>query len=154
MRIMDVKLPGSGESDKMDWQNLERLTPADQVKFVIKDRADYEFRPRSSAARHRSRESPRCCSRPYAVLRSALSGRMDSGGSSRRSGSSVQNTFGQQMPEAYEVNARMPRAVVLLSGGLDSYTAAAVVGNEAVSCALTINYGQRHRREIEAARAS
>jgi 7-carboxy-7-deazaguanine synthase len=43
VRIMDVKCPGSSETDKMDWNNLERLTPADQVKFVIKDRADYEF---------------------------------------------------------------------------------------------------------------
>jgi 7-carboxy-7-deazaguanine synthase len=27
----------------MDWENLQRLTAADQVKFVLKDRADYEF---------------------------------------------------------------------------------------------------------------
>ena len=43
VRILDVKCPGSGESDKIDWHNLTRLTPADQVKFVIKDRGDYEF---------------------------------------------------------------------------------------------------------------
>ncbi|MGH9218201.1 MAG: radical SAM protein, partial [Vicinamibacterales bacterium] len=43
IRIMDVKCPGSGESDKMDWDNLKRVTRSDQVKFVIKDRADYEF---------------------------------------------------------------------------------------------------------------
>ena len=43
IRIMDVKCPGSGEADKTDWNNLQRLTPCDQVKFVIKDRADYEF---------------------------------------------------------------------------------------------------------------
>ena len=42
-RIMDVKCPGSGESAKNDWTNLEQLTPGDQVKFVVKDRADYEF---------------------------------------------------------------------------------------------------------------
>lgn len=47
-----------------------------------------------------------------------------------------------------------PRAVVLLSGGLDSYTAAAVAKRDGFSiCALTIRYGQRHAREIEAARA-
>ena len=45
------------------------------------------------------------------------------------------------------------RAVVLLSGGLDSYTAAAIVRAEGFTlCALTIQYGQRHAREIEAAR--
>ena len=43
VRIMDVKCPGSGEASKMDWGNLQRLTPADQVKFVIKDRDDYEY---------------------------------------------------------------------------------------------------------------
>lgn len=43
IRIMDVKCPGSGESEKMDWANLPRLTAADQVKFVIRDRQDYEF---------------------------------------------------------------------------------------------------------------
>ena len=45
------------------------------------------------------------------------------------------------------------RAVVLLSGGLDSYTAAAIAKADGYSlCALTIHYGQRHAREIEAAR--
>lgn len=43
IRVMDIKCPGSGESDKTDWDNLARLTRADQVKFVIADRADYEF---------------------------------------------------------------------------------------------------------------
>jgi 7-cyano-7-deazaguanine synthase len=45
-------------------------------------------------------------------------------------------------------------AVVLLSGGLDSYTAAALVGAQGYRLyALTVRYGQRHVREIEAARA-
>ena len=43
IRIMDIKCPGSGESAKNDWANLHRLTPRDQVKFVIADRADYEY---------------------------------------------------------------------------------------------------------------
>jgi len=44
-------------------------------------------------------------------------------------------------------------AVVLLSGGLDSYTAAAIAGGHGFTCyALTVSYGQRHRREIECAR--
>jgi 7-carboxy-7-deazaguanine synthase len=41
--ILDVKCPGSGESEQMDWGNLERLRPHDEVKFVIKDRIDYEY---------------------------------------------------------------------------------------------------------------
>jgi len=40
---MDVKCPGSGEAHRMDWSNLDRLSPIDEVKFVIRDRADYEY---------------------------------------------------------------------------------------------------------------
>jgi 7-cyano-7-deazaguanine synthase len=46
------------------------------------------------------------------------------------------------------------RAIALLSGGLDSYTAAAITRSEGfLLYALTIDYGQRHLREIESARA-
>ena len=41
--ILDVKCPGSGEAAHMDWENLARLRPHDEVKFVIADRADYEY---------------------------------------------------------------------------------------------------------------
>jgi len=48
----------------------------------------------------------------------------------------------------------MTRAVVLLSGGLDSYTAAAIAKSDGFTlCALTVHYGQRHAREVDAARA-
>ena len=48
----------------------------------------------------------------------------------------------------------MSRAVVLLSGGLDSYTAAAVAKRDGFTLsALSINYGQRHARELAASRA-
>jgi len=50
-KIVDVKCPGSGEADKNDWSNLERLAPHDEVKFVVTDRADYEF-ARDVMARH------------------------------------------------------------------------------------------------------
>ncbi|HEY0876644.1 MAG TPA: radical SAM protein [Vicinamibacterales bacterium] len=43
IRIMDVKCPGSGESHRNDWTNMDHLGPLDEVKFVIKDRTDYEF---------------------------------------------------------------------------------------------------------------
>ena len=49
--IMDVKCPGSGEAHRMDWANLDRLRPHDEVKFVIKDREDYDF-AREVLARH------------------------------------------------------------------------------------------------------
>ena len=51
IRIVDVKCPGSGESAKNHWENLELLTPRDEVKFVIRDRADYEY-ARDVVARH------------------------------------------------------------------------------------------------------
>jgi 7-cyano-7-deazaguanine synthase len=45
------------------------------------------------------------------------------------------------------------RAIVLLSGGLDSYTAAAIAKSEGFTInALTVRYGQRHAREIASAR--
>jgi 7-carboxy-7-deazaguanine synthase len=43
IRVVDVKCPASGESHRNDWGNLDRLAPHDEVKFVIQDRADYEF---------------------------------------------------------------------------------------------------------------
>jgi 7-carboxy-7-deazaguanine synthase len=49
--ILDIKCPGSGESDKTDWTNVERLRTHDEVKFVIKDRRDYEY-ARDVIARH------------------------------------------------------------------------------------------------------
>jgi len=51
IKIVDVKCPGSGESGRNDWANLSRLAPHDQVKFVVKDRADYEY-ARDIIARH------------------------------------------------------------------------------------------------------
>jgi 7-carboxy-7-deazaguanine synthase len=43
IKIVDVKCPGSGEAERMCWENLDLLAPHDEVKFVIKDRADYEY---------------------------------------------------------------------------------------------------------------
>ncbi len=41
--VMDLKTPGSGESDKNLYENIQRLDQNDQVKFVIQDREDYEW---------------------------------------------------------------------------------------------------------------
>jgi 7-carboxy-7-deazaguanine synthase len=51
VKVMDIKCPGSGEAERMDWENLERLARQDEVKFVIKDRGDYEY-AREIVARH------------------------------------------------------------------------------------------------------
>lgn len=42
-KVVDIKTPGSGEDRKNRWQNLECLTAQDQIKFVICDRADYDW---------------------------------------------------------------------------------------------------------------
>jgi 7-carboxy-7-deazaguanine synthase len=54
-RIVDLKAPGSGESDKNRWANLPLLGARDQVKLVLADRADYEW-ARDVIARERLTE--------------------------------------------------------------------------------------------------
>ncbi len=43
IKILDIKCPGSGEDKKNDLENLKLLGPQDEVKFVLLDRADYEW---------------------------------------------------------------------------------------------------------------
>lgn len=65
IRIMDLKTPSSGESARNDWSNIARLRPRDEVKFVIGDRADYEW---ARAAIHEQG----LAGRVHAVLLSAV----------------------------------------------------------------------------------
>ena len=69
--ILDVKTPGSGESARMDWSNLERLRPKDEAKFVIDGRGDYEW------SRELVRE--RALAGRCTVLFSPVHGRLDPG---------------------------------------------------------------------------
>lgn len=41
--VLDVKTPGSGMWEEIDTSNFDHLKPADEIKFVITDRADYEW---------------------------------------------------------------------------------------------------------------
>ena len=43
LTVLDFKCPGSGESDKNLYSNIDFLSPVDNVKFVITDRTDYEW---------------------------------------------------------------------------------------------------------------
>ncbi len=70
LKIVDVKCPASGEADKNDWANLDRLAPHDEVKFVVQDRADYEF-AKEVIARHG------LAARAAAVLMSPVHGVLD-----------------------------------------------------------------------------
>jgi 7-carboxy-7-deazaguanine synthase len=70
VKIVDVKCPGSGEEARNDWSNLDALAPHDQVKFVVQDRADYDY-ARDVIARY---DLPR---RAAAVLLSPVHGVLD-----------------------------------------------------------------------------
>jgi 7-carboxy-7-deazaguanine synthase len=54
-RVLDIKTPGSGEVARNLWENLPLLTAHDQVKFVICDRADFDW-ARSIVAQHKLHE--------------------------------------------------------------------------------------------------
>lgn len=43
MVVLDLKCPASGMSAKNRWENLDLLKPQDEIKFVVNDRADYEW---------------------------------------------------------------------------------------------------------------
>ncbi len=43
IRIVDIKCPSSGEKEKTLWENIWKLTPDDEVKFVIANRHDYDW---------------------------------------------------------------------------------------------------------------
>src|SRR5256885_1588522 len=69
IKVVDVKCPGSGEAAKNCWANLDALAPHDEVKFVIADRADYEFA--------RDVVSKKLAGRSGAVLFSPVHGTLD-----------------------------------------------------------------------------
>jgi 7-carboxy-7-deazaguanine synthase len=70
IRIVDVKCPGSGEAGRNHWPNLDLVTPQDEVKFVVRDRADYDY-AREVVERHR------LIGRVAAVLFSPVHGVLD-----------------------------------------------------------------------------
>ena len=43
LKIVDVKCPGSGEAHRNHWENLDLVRSHDEVKFVLKDRTDYDY---------------------------------------------------------------------------------------------------------------
>lgn len=68
--IMDIKCPASGAGDAFDWQNLERLRRQDEIKFVISDRADFDWAVRIV-------NEHQLASKCHAVLFSPVLGRME-----------------------------------------------------------------------------
>lgn len=68
-RIVDLKAPGSGESARNLWPNLAQLTTRDELKFVLKDRADYDWARQAISERHLDALCP--------LLFSAVQGELD-----------------------------------------------------------------------------
>jgi 7-carboxy-7-deazaguanine synthase len=58
-KIMDLKCPGSGESHRNRWSNLEHLGPGDEVKFVLASRVDYEWMRAAIRERDLTRRTPK-----------------------------------------------------------------------------------------------
>lgn len=57
-RIVDIKTPGSGELDRICWDNLAQLTDRDEIKLVLCDRADYEWARDLVKEKHLDRIAP------------------------------------------------------------------------------------------------
>ncbi len=68
VKVMDIKTPGSGEAEKNRWENLQQLSPRDQIKFVICDREDYDW----ARAQLREHELPRRCEVLFSPVQGGL----------------------------------------------------------------------------------
>ncbi len=68
-RIIDIKCPSSGESEKVYWKNLEILNDRDELKFVIGDRKDYNWAKTVIEKHHLGDQ--------YTILFSPVYGKMD-----------------------------------------------------------------------------
>lgn len=58
MRVVDIKTPGSGEVDKNRWENIDLLTPHDEIKFVLCDENDYNWARQILAQHHLADKCP------------------------------------------------------------------------------------------------
>jgi 7-carboxy-7-deazaguanine synthase len=70
-KIMDLKAPGSGESHRNRWSNLDHITEDDEIKFVLADRGDYEWMRDVIRGRELSQRTPK-------LLASTVFGRLAS----------------------------------------------------------------------------
>ena len=140
--ILDVKTPGSGETGRMHWPNLDRLSTKDEAKFVIDGRADYEWsrdlvRERRLAARDDGAllAGPR---RPRPRSARPLDPR-------RRAAGAAAGPAAQAAVATGHAGGVMERevAVVCVSGGMDSAVTAALAAREHRLAFLHANYGQR-----------
>jgi 7-carboxy-7-deazaguanine synthase len=57
-KVMDIKCPGSGESHRNRWSNLDHIGGRDEIKFVLADRADYEWMRETIRVRRLTARTP------------------------------------------------------------------------------------------------
>ncbi len=152
IKIVDVKCPDSGEPDTFQMENLDALDNKDEIKFVISTRRDYEFArdftlqhdlaaARSSgdifsgARRSRGRLAGNECAgsggvdfagRFAGTPGTAIAQIHLASGHSRRIASEGAKVHPSKAEEVYQSMNRRPKAVVLLSGGMDSCVTAAI----------------------------
>ena len=68
--VMDLKCPGSGMEPRNRWENLALLKPSDEIKFVIRDRVDYEWARRALSERGLAGRCPVLFAPVFGVLES------------------------------------------------------------------------------------
>ena len=160
-RVSRVRRPEDagldGDASRNLLSNIPLLTPHDQVKFVICDRADYEW-ARGDAAEH-----------ALLALRGAVLAQLRPAGGARAGrvdprrppagalpDAAAQAALGRCAVAKYDAQSARPmperRAVVLVSGGMDSAVVLALARERGLEChALSVSYGQRHAAELDAA---
>jgi len=67
-RVIDLKCPGSGESERNRWENLKDLREGDELKFVIADRGDYDWAIQAIADRDLADRCPMIFSPTHGTL--------------------------------------------------------------------------------------
>jgi 7-cyano-7-deazaguanine synthase len=156
-RVLDLKTPGSKESHRNLYENIALLTANDQVKFVICSRDDYDWAVSKLIEYGLERRAGEVLFSPSHHDLSArdLADWIVADNLPVRLQMQLHKYFGMtsrgaEMTEQSVV--REKRAVILLSGGLDSATVVAMVRAEGYSCyTMSFDYGQRHRAELDAA---
>lgn len=161
-RVVDLKTPGSAEVGRNRYENIAHLTRNDQVKFVICSREDYDWAVSKLIEYGLARRAGEVLFSPAMVRSMSARWRTGSSRTTCRYGCSSSCTRSSgTMRLAIELEARHPlryremnekKAVILLSGGLDSATVVAMARDEGYACyTMSFDYGQRHRAELQAA---
>ncbi len=71
IKVIDIKCPGSGESEKMAWENLEMVQPHDQFKFVVASKEDFDWAQELCTKHHLHEKCPVLYSPVYGKVKPA-----------------------------------------------------------------------------------